>query len=73
MLSLTDTEVAALKWVENDKVNPRAGNIFEHAGAMKSIRERGLVKRVRHPGWTGNALTVAGRDALAKQYTLREQ
>ncbi len=69
MLSLTDTEIAALKWVDDDRSNPRAGDIVEHAAAMRSVRKFGLTKSERRPGWTATVLTVAGRKALAKHTT----
>jgi hypothetical protein len=65
---LADNERYVLEWLAmNDgKQVPSSLDIFEHNNAVRSLRERGLVKRQRRPGWTCNVLTQAGVKTLAE-------
>ena len=72
MFHLSDRELAALRWVDDDKSHPRAGDILYHGGAMMSIRDRGFIKFQQRPGWRANVLTAAGQQALV-EHTLKER
>jgi hypothetical protein len=63
---LTNHEQYVLKWLTMKPQPPSDLDIFAHAGAMASLRWRGLVKRVRRPGWTQNVLTKVGEQALTE-------
>ena len=65
-MAMSPDEKLVLRWVAATPQSPPTLDIYRHWSAMASLRDRGLVKRVRRVGWSANALTKAGEKALAE-------
>lgn len=67
MGELTENEEYILRWLSVEPQGESRLGFLAHKEAMRTLRERGLVRLASDPDWITSGLTPAGRATLEAQ------